>query len=165
MTLQELLFLASSVFSTTYGHGERMCGDVGHTRACDRNAVTASGVPFNPDIPMAALAAPASLHFKAQYIGLRVPGGVCRQVLLADKMNPRYIGERGFDLSPAAVRLLTGSAPRMWSGKVQLCKLPHERCLTVFEPRYNRSGEETSTRHSTRQESFTSCAQESIVKD
>jgi hypothetical protein len=166
MSLMELLLLASSVFSTTYGHGERMCGDVGKTRACDRSAVTASGVPFNPDVPMVAIAAPRDMRISAQYIGLRVPGGTCRQVLLADKMNPRYIGERGFDLSPAAVALLTGKrATRFWSGNVQLCQLPKERCSTVFDPTLAHSDEPTYAQGLTGPVTFSSCSPRIIASE
>ncbi len=124
MAITQLLIVASLLTSTTYGYGELMCGDVGKPRTCDKNAVTASGVPFNPDVAMVAIAAPVNLRLTAQYIGLRVPGGVCRKVLLADKMNERWIGVRGFDLTPAAVRLLTGQpATRHWSGRVEVCEL------------------------------------------
>lgn len=121
MVLAQLLLLASLLPSTTYGYGEKMCGDPGKAVACDSNAVTASGVPFNPDVAMVALAMPAKLRLKATHIGLRVPGGKCKLVLLADKMNERYVGKRGFDLTPAALRLLTGSSGPMWSGRVEIC--------------------------------------------
>lgn len=122
MELAQLLLLASLLPSTTYGYGEVMCGDIGSPRACDSSAVTASGVGFDPTRAMVAIAAPAGLRLKARVIGLRVPGGKCRKVLLADKMNPRYIGVRGFDLTPAAVALLTGKpASPVWSGRVEVC--------------------------------------------
>lgn len=124
MYLNQLLLLASMLTSTTYGHGELMCGDIGKAVPCVKGAVTASGLPFDPTVPMVAIAAPTAMVLKARTIGLRVPGGKCRGVKLADKMNPRYVGVRGFDLTPAAVALLTGApATKHWSGRVELCKL------------------------------------------
>ncbi len=123
MGIETLLLIASLMRSTTYGYGEFMCGDVGKPRPCEKGAITASGVEFDPTKPMAAIAAPFNMVLKAQVIGLRVEGGKCKRIHLVDKMNPRYIGKRGFDLSPAAVRLLTGDAHPGWSGRVEVCSL------------------------------------------
>lgn len=124
MSLNVLLLIASSVVSTTYGHGELMCGDSGRPVPCDIGAITASGVPFRPDVAMVALAAPEGMVLTARYIGLKVAGKKCKRVLLADKMNERYIGIRGFDLTPAAVELLTEKpATKHWSGQVKICQL------------------------------------------
>ena len=121
--IEYYLMIASLVPSTTYGHGELMCGDVGKPVACAVGAVTASGVPFNPAVPMVAIAMPANRRLVARHVWLRVEGGECRRVRLTDKMNARYIGVRGFDLTPAAVRLLTGKpATKHWSGRVEVCK-------------------------------------------
>jgi hypothetical protein len=117
------LMIASLVPSTTYGYGEKMCGDIGKPVACSVGAVTASGVPFNPAVPMVALAMPTNRRLVARHVWLRVEGGECKRVRLTDKMNPRYIGKRGFDLTPAAVTLLTGKpATKHWSGRVEVCK-------------------------------------------
>lgn len=122
MNLVELLLIANGLVSTTYGYGERMCGDIGTPAECKRGALTASGIPLEPSAPMAAIFAPTKMRLKAQWIQLRVPDRECKWVLLADKGNPRFIGERGFDLTPAAVELLTGeSAHPNWSGKVEVC--------------------------------------------
>jgi len=124
MLLTQLLLLASMLTSTTYGHGEMFCGDIGKAVPCSKGAITASGIEFDPSVAMVAIAAPTKLVLRAKTIGLRVPGGKCRRVKLADKMNPRYIGVRGFDLTPAAVQLLTGKpATKYWSGRVEVCKL------------------------------------------
>jgi hypothetical protein len=124
VSLTQLILLASLLRSTTYGYGELMCGDIGKARKCSKGAVTASGVVFDPSVPMVAIAAPIKLRLRAEYIGLRVPGGTCQRVLLADKMNPRYIGKRGFDLNPAALSLITGEpAHKAWSGRVEVCQL------------------------------------------
>lgn len=123
-TLDILLFLSSLLPSTTYGYGELRCGDIGQPVACDGNAVTASGEAFDPTKPQVAIAAPLRLVLKAKWVGLKVEGGKCKWVRLTDKMNPRYVGVRGFDLTPAAVRLLTGKdGGKYWSGRVEVCKI------------------------------------------
>lgn len=125
------LAIASGLVSTVYGGGEMFCGDVGKPVACAHGAITASGEVFDPTIPMVAIAAPYGVRLRARMVSLKVPGGECRPVLLADKMNPRWIGVRGFDLTPAAVELLTGGAQGLkWSGRVQVCDMePWKRAL------------------------------------
>jgi hypothetical protein len=99
-----------------------MCGDVGRPRPCTTGAVTASGAPFDTTVPQVALALPAARRLKARRLRLRVEGGRCHWVLLADKMNERWIGVRGFDLNPAALSLLTNKpANPNWKGRVELC--------------------------------------------
>lgn len=119
--LLELLATASGLLATTYGHGEMMCGDIGKPRPCILGEPTASGEPFDPSIPTAAIAAPTAFRLKATIVRLRIPGGQCQPIRINDKMNPRYIGVRGFDLTPAAVELLTGTSSPYWSGKVEVC--------------------------------------------
>lgn len=120
--LEYLLAIASGLVSTVYGYGETMCGDVGRPRPCSHGAVTASGDIFDPSIPSIAIAAPAHFRLKPTKIFLRVGDGPCKPVLLLDKMNPRYMGIRGFDLTPAAVELLTGTpATAYWSDIVHVC--------------------------------------------
>lgn len=128
MTLQELLLVASGLTSTTYGFGEGFCGDVGKPRRCEYGAITASGEIFDPSLPSAAIAAPFTFRLTARTVYLKVPGGQCHPIRLTDKMNPRYMGQRGFDLSPAAVALLTNTEEpsRTWSGKVEVCYLTAE---------------------------------------
>lgn len=122
MTLETLLLIASGLMSTTYGHDELACGDVKTPRPCSIGAVTASGVPFDPSLPQVAIAAPERFILKHSVIGLRIKGGQCKSVNLVDKMHHRWIGERGFDLTPAAVRLITGKAPtEHWSGVLFVC--------------------------------------------
>lgn len=125
IALKYYLTLASGLISTTYGYGERMCGDVGAAVACIAGAVTASGEEFRPqEVASAAVAAPARLRIEATEVHLKIYPGpyACRPVRVNDKMNPRWIGKRGFDLSPAAVELLTGQpATERWSGVVQVC--------------------------------------------
>ena len=127
MNLNALLLLASLLKSTTYGYGELMCGDIGHPVKCDKNAITASGIKLDPNTPQVAIAAPAAMRLAGRYIGLYVSGGKCTRVRLVDKMNARYIGERGFDLTPGALAALTGKkATKYWTGVVSVCKLKGE---------------------------------------
>ncbi len=122
MSMTMYLLLASLFPSTTYGYGERMCGDPGHTRTCALGAVTASGEAFDPTVPQVALALPVVSRVRAKYVRLRAEGGVCQRVRLVDKMNARYVAVRGFDLNPAALKLLTGKRGPNWSGRVELCQ-------------------------------------------
>ncbi len=123
-TIEMLLSLASGLQATTYGWSEMMCGDVGSPRICAKGAVTASGEEFDPAVASAAIAAPARLVLRPQWVWLRLADGPfkCVRIRLNDKSNPRWIGRRGFDLSPAAVRRLTGAVPSSaWSGRVHVC--------------------------------------------
>lgn len=124
MTILDLLLIANGLLSTTYGWGEASCGPSKAPVPCVKGAITASGEEFDPSVPSAAIAAPKSLRMRAMYIGLRVVGGRCVRVRLNDKSNPRWIGNRGFDLSPAAVELVTGEPARStWSAPLELCTL------------------------------------------
>jgi len=128
-TITYYILMASGLVSTTYGWGEKMCGDIGHPVECVKGARTASGDEFNPTVPSAAVAATTGLRMRSVLIGLRIPGGKCHHITINDKSNPRWIGDRGFDLSPAAVRLLTGEAYKYWSGVVEVCKTPQDPTL------------------------------------
>ncbi len=125
MTINEAILIAHGLVSTVYGFGEHRCGDVGHTRACDNTAITASGETFDPTQPTMAVAAPFDQPIEARWMYIKTRTSPCVRVRLNDKLNPRYIGKRGFDLSPATVVLLTGkTATQTWSDQVYLCK-PH----------------------------------------
>lgn len=116
------LLLSSGLAANVYGYGEKYCGDPGQPSVCDTTATTASGAKFNPWEPTAALAVPTNYRMRKQYINLRVKGGECQRILLTDKKNSRYISSRPLDLTPAAVKLLTGSWPsKSWSATVFLC--------------------------------------------
>lgn len=120
-----LISIASGLLSTTYGHGELFCGDVGKPVPCSVGAVTASGETFHPTtVPSAAVAAPFKVRLDARWIRLKLAGPFpCKRVRLNDKMHARYVGVRGFDLSPSAVRLLTNRpASSYWSGIVEVCR-------------------------------------------
>lgn len=127
MTLDILLLIASGLAATTYGHGERRCGDIQTPRACAAGATTASGVPFDPTLPQVAIAAPTKFFLKPTRIGLKLKHGKCQSFQLVDKMNPRWIGERGFDLTPAAQTRLTGRpATKHWQAPVFVCQLAND---------------------------------------
>jgi len=117
------LIIASGLHSTTYGWDETNCGDIGVPRPCSHGAITASGEVFDPETPTMAVFAPTKLRMggRAKVVLVRLPGGSCKYVRVNDKGNPRYIGERGFDLTPAAITLLGEEPTKFWSGKVELC--------------------------------------------
>lgn len=121
-----ILFYIALAFQTglssTYGYGERMCGDIGTPRPCSEGAITASGEPFDPQEVSGAVFAPKRLRMAVYYVRMRIGDGPCILVKINDKGNPRYIGRRGFDLTPGALTALTGSANPRWSGRVSLCK-------------------------------------------
>lgn len=123
IALQILLSTASGLLATTYGFGEYTCNDVKNPQPCAYGAVTSSGEVFDPQKASAAIAAPFSMRLKPTWIRLKLVGPYpCRTVRLNDKMNKRWIGTRGFDLSPAAVKLLTSRKPMVyWSGAVEVC--------------------------------------------
>lgn len=121
------LDLALQQRATTYGWGEHNCGDVGKPRPCTERATTASGEAFQPHaVPSAAVPAPKHKRIRPSTVWLRlkgVPNAPCVEVRLNDKANPRWIGQRGLDLSPAAVRELTQRMPTpTWSGEVEICR-------------------------------------------
>jgi hypothetical protein len=121
--INELLLIAHGLIATTYGYNELNCGDVGKARPCSAGAITASGEYFEPTKATAAIAAPADFVLDGRYIFIRTAISKCVKVRLNDKMNERYIGERGFDLTPEAVRLLTNADPTpYWSDQVYLCR-------------------------------------------
>ncbi len=122
MSLSYYIKLAFTVVATTYSWGERNCGDVGHPVKCAPGAITASGVPLSATIPQVAVAAPELLRIPPEVIYMTA-GGSCVAVWVVDKMNPRWIGARGFDLNPAALRALIGdeAANQEWSGRVSRC--------------------------------------------
>ena len=175
----EFILAASGLLSTTYGFGEKNCGDEvfntkhinialaqsflppGSSQAllngegglalaqasfsqyrlarmiaaqltgaeiklagkkCD-GGITASGEKFEPfNEPSAAVAMPRNVRMRPKWVYLRVESGDCHMIRVNDKMNQRYVGKRGFDLSPSAQELLTGNAAsKNWSGKVFVC--------------------------------------------
>lgn len=106
--------------SSTYGFGEFNCGDIGKPKPCVEGQPTASGLPLRPDLPTAAVAAPTNLRMYPVVVHMRVPGGPCVEILVNDKMNPRYIGKRGFDLTPGALKAL-GLEPKPQLVTIESC--------------------------------------------
>lgn len=124
VTLLYYILLASGLKATTYGYAESYCGPIGKPRPCIKGAPMANGEPFDPDSPTVAIAAPSNLRIPLDtYVWLRIKDGPCVRLKLTDKMNPRYIGVRSFDLTPKSVELLTGKpATRHWSDVVYVCQ-------------------------------------------
>lgn len=123
MLLQKFIELAFAVgISSTYGFGEWNCGDIGKAKPCIKGQPTASGVLLDPDAPQAAIAAPTNMRMRPVTVYMRVPGGPCVAIQVIDKMNPRYIGERGFDLTPGALRAL-GVEPKPQLLTVEKCEI------------------------------------------
>lgn len=128
MTLNSLLLVAHGLLATTYGFGEMNCGDINAPHKCDKSAITASGIAFDPDIAFVAIAAPTEFNLKPTLVYLKTRTGKCHPIVIIDKMNPRYIGIRGFDVSPAGVKLLTGKEPRPdWSEPLYLCSIKSKK--------------------------------------
>lgn len=133
MTLMYYIKIASGLLATTYGHGELMCGDVNKPRACAYGATTSNGSMFDPSDVTAAVAAssvvrvpPSGVRVHVRIV-VREPGhpfsaGPCKQILITDKMNERWVGVRGWDLTPGAVAYLGGVPSPLWSAKLELCR-------------------------------------------
>jgi hypothetical protein len=115
--------IALKFSATVYGFGEHRCGDASlHAVACDSRAVTASGERFDPVLITAAV--PASVRAIARPVNIYVRNylGGCTKIHINDKKSARFVGNGGLDLSPAAVRAITGSQPsKTWSGQLTLC--------------------------------------------
>lgn len=120
-SLQEALNTASGLIATTYGYGELMCGEVGSPRPCNNNAVTFTGMKFEPNAPSVAIFAPKKLRFPSTFIRIRVEDGPCGWVVLNDKGNARFFKKRGFDLTPGALLLLGIKPSPYWKGVVHVC--------------------------------------------
>lgn len=137
VTMSGILFyilVASGLHSTTYGYSELMCGDIGKPKKCSKGAVTASGEVFDPMLPTAAIFSPTELRMwkRATVVPVRTSGR-CKFIRINDKGAPKYIGKRGFDLTPASVRLLGGRSTRYWSGTVTVCSMLLYKQLTKYE--------------------------------
>lgn len=117
------ILLAVLNLSTTYGHGEWNCGDIGEPRPCAAGAVTASGEAFLPSAPSMAVPAPTELRWRTEVVGIEAADGQCQEVRVNDKANPRYIGNRGFDVTPGVLRVIDAEHGRRWRGRIRLCEL------------------------------------------
>lgn len=128
MNLSTVLFIANGLISTTYGWGEKYCGPPDTPVACTKGTITSTGEKFDPDIPTAAVAGPEKFILtKPLIIGLKIKNGPCQKIKINDRLNNRYFGGRGFDLSPSAVRLLTQKEPTStWSDRIYLCNFKEQ---------------------------------------
>lgn len=122
MSLLEFILIAFTVPASTYGYGEYMCGEVEAPKACEYGAITASGQIFDPELATAAVFAPFSLRMYPVIVTMQVEGGPCVEITVNDKGNPRYIGERGFDLTPGALQKLGVRPHPQWSGMLYPCE-------------------------------------------
>jgi rare lipoprotein A (peptidoglycan hydrolase) len=123
MSLEYFVQLALSIgISTTYGYGEMYCCDPGKACPCTTGQYTASGEMFDTEKATAAIPLPVNMRIVPTVVHLQIENGPCVPIKLNDKMNSRFIGKRGFDLSPRAIELLTGK-PRTpkWVGRVYPC--------------------------------------------
>ncbi len=116
----DLVMVAAMTTATTYGYGERYCGDEGKPVACDSRAITASGVRFDPKQPHVAVPAPKRLRLR-KGIKICFLSQTGAKVYLPVTDKKKWHGQGGFDFSPGALRLLGVKPTRYWSGKVRLC--------------------------------------------
>jgi len=121
--LIEYIVLAGSLVAFTFGYSEKRCGDINHPVACSIGATTSSGEKFNPLlIASAALPLPRRLKMRALTIKFKAKNGKCVPIRINDKSPEKWIGKRGFELTPAALRILGITPSKKWSGRVELCE-------------------------------------------
>ena len=118
------------VKDTNTGRYERMCGDPGKAVECGPNAITASGVRFDPDQPHVAVHAPKKYRLrKGMMICLVHKNGIPVWLPLTDKK-----GFKGLDLSKASVIKLGYHPTKHWSQKLTYCGVKYGKVY-----RFNRS--------------------------
>lgn len=118
----EYVALALVMTASSYGYDEHMCGDVGDPVACSHGATTSSGEAFQPDtVPTAAVPAPTQQRTRPMYVKIKAMDGSCVSIRVNDKANPRFIGKRGLDLTPAALAALGIVPSKNWSGVLTPC--------------------------------------------
>lgn len=119
--MMELVTVALSLISTTYGHQEMYCGDYDKPEVCAKGAITASGEEFDPNKATAAIPAPKNKILRPFYVWIKDIKGRCRRIKVNDKANEKWIGKRGLDLTPGALRKLGIKPTKHWSGRLELC--------------------------------------------
>lgn len=129
--MMEFITLALSFPATVYGvvnsetgKAESMCGETVPI-PCDSNATTASGQQFDPDVLAAAVPMPKNRIMRPVRICLYNPDtGKRAWAVINDKVNPRYQGVRGLDLTPKLYKALTGKPATSWSSleRIEVCK-------------------------------------------
>jgi hypothetical protein len=118
----EFIKIALTLNATVYGvvdhrtgKPEKMCGEA-IPIPCDNKATTASGQQFNPESMTAAVPMPKNRIIRPMMICLQNQDTNRKiWVLVNDKANPRWQGVRGFDITPAVFKALTGEIARPWS--------------------------------------------------
>jgi hypothetical protein len=122
--MSPFIIMAFTQVATVYGFGEFNCGEPGKAIPCINGAITASGAIFNPNELTVAIPAPKNVRIREQFIWVKNYRGFCTKLKINDKKHWKFIGKGGFDLTPAAVKAITGkSATKYWSGKLEMCKL------------------------------------------
>lgn len=122
MPLINYIALAVTYTTHTYGHGEVKCGDPESPVACEVGAVTASGVPFDPDMALVAVHIPPEVTHK-----YRIRPGRWHVCLMHREGFPVWLpvldkkGAKGLDATPAAVRLLGYEPTPTWSAQLTPC--------------------------------------------
>lgn len=124
--MNSYIVLALQFHATVYGvhradlgRAERFCGDPGKAVACDSRATTASGERFDPKALTVAVPMPIKKIVRPVEVCLRNPE-TGREVVVrvTDKKNARYLGNGGFDLTPAVYEALTGE-PARWFSRIE----------------------------------------------
>jgi hypothetical protein len=111
----DFIALALSLSATVYGLNENMCGSI-EPMSCNSDAITASGMMLTPHLPTAAIPMPQNRIMRPFFICLKNPETSKEAMILVnDKTHHRWVGKRGFDLSPEAFRQLTGKDPQSHS--------------------------------------------------
>lgn len=119
--IEIFLWLVSGLPATTYGYHEPNCGDIGKAKECKHGAITSSGVKFEPHKAQVAVAIPNKWRIRPKYIYIRTKTSPCVEVHLVDRMNERYVGKRGFDVTPAVLVKLGIKPTKHWSDKIYVC--------------------------------------------
>jgi hypothetical protein len=114
-------WIVSGLVATTYGYSEKSCGTEKPTE-CKHGAVTASGVLLNPDLPQAAIAIPKKYRVRPTTVCLKTKNGKKAYITIIDKMNERFVGNRSYDLTPAALKALGIEPNPFWSDRIYSCQ-------------------------------------------
>jgi hypothetical protein len=118
----EYVVLALTLPASLYGTGEIRCGDTDKPVPCASGATTSSGEAFDPEEATAAVPAPAKQRTRPMRVSVKAIDGSCVQIKINDKSHPRWIGRRGLDLTPGALRLLGIEPTKHWSGPLEMCE-------------------------------------------
>ena len=119
----EYILIASNLVAYTFGYNERKCGDVHHAVSCSNGATTASGEAFKPNlIASAAIPLPKKMKMKTVIIRLKAENGECVSIRVNDKASEKWLGKRGFEFTPAALRKLGITPSKHWSGNISFCE-------------------------------------------